>query len=200
MTKRPRTLFWTRYGQEVGFHTGHEDILVKDIAHSLSMQCRFGGHCFNFYSVAEHSINVAKLLPAMYKREALLHDAGEAYTTDLPTPIKNMVPEFSKIEEVFLKKIGLKFEVDLCNLHPLVKQADYLMLRKEAMLNTTIPQEIIDSFTSTFCDAVTADMILEEAGIELNFWKPPTARDHFLDEFKNIFPDYKFTDKDLTDL
>lgn len=200
MRERPRTLFWTRYGQEVGLEAGPESIVVKDIAHSLSMQCRFGGHCFNFYSVAEHSINVAKLLPELYKKEALMHDAGEAYTTDLPTPIKKMVPDFSKIEDVFLKKIGVKFGVDLVNLNPLVKQADYLMLRREAMQNTCIPQDIIDSFTSTFCSPETADMMLEEAGIELHFWKPPTARDYFIEEFRKIFPDYKFTDNDLKDL
>lgn len=200
MKERPRTLFWTRYGKEVGLHAGHDDILVKDIAHSLAMQCRFGGHCFNFYSVAEHSINVAKLLPSMYQREGLMHDAGEAYTTDLPTPIKKMVPDFAKVEDIFLKKIGIKFEVDLVNLHPLVKQADYLMLRKEAMLNTSIPQDIIDSFTSTFCSPDTADQILEDAGIELHFWKPPAARDFFIDEFRKIFPDYKLTDNDLSNL
>ncbi|HET8688013.1 MAG TPA: hypothetical protein VFM18_15365, partial [Methanosarcina sp.] len=139
---------------------------------------------------AEHSINVARLLPKMLQKEGLMHDAAEAYTTDLPTPIKDLVPEFKGIENVFLKKLGIKLQLDLCNSHPLVKRADYLMLRKEAMMNTDIPQEVIDTFTSSFCSPKTADAILEEAGILIYRLKPADAEEMFKEEFKRIFPDY----------
>lgn len=38
-----------------------EDIDIQDIAHSLSLVCRWTGHTYCFYSVAEHSLRVSLL-------------------------------------------------------------------------------------------------------------------------------------------
>ena len=67
---------------------------IGDIAHALANQCRFGGHCRRFYSVAQHSCVVADLAAGRRADArgvlwALLHDAAEAYLGDLPHPVKH---------------------------------------------------------------------------------------------------------------
>lgn len=66
-----------------------------DIAHSLSMQCRFNGHTSSFYSVAQHCYLVADLVPAEHQLAALLHDATEAYVGDLVRPLKEGMRDFA---------------------------------------------------------------------------------------------------------
>lgn len=67
------------------------DVDRIDIAHALGMKCRFGGHCQRFYSIGEHSLRVAKIVPAEFSLHALLHDAAEAYLPDVIAPIKKYV-------------------------------------------------------------------------------------------------------------
>lgn len=76
-----------------------DDIRIEDIAHALSQQCRFAGHCNRFYSVAQHSLLVATYASEDIKLEALLHDAAEAYCQDLIRPIKHE-PELVGYREI----------------------------------------------------------------------------------------------------
>lgn len=75
-----------------------EDIPMFDIAHALSMNCRFNGHLKRFYSVAEHSVNVALLVGGEHALTALLHDVSEAFLPDMPRPFKRYVTGFEKFE------------------------------------------------------------------------------------------------------
>lgn len=73
-----------------------QDVCLEDIAHALSMKCRWTGHVRTFYSVAEHSVRVARLLndqgfDARVQLAGLLHDATEAYLPDVASPIKGAV-------------------------------------------------------------------------------------------------------------
>jgi hypothetical protein len=87
-----------------------DDIDIEDIAHALAMKCRFSGHTDLFYSVAEHSILVSRAVKE-HKLAALLHDASEAYLTDVPRPIKPYLVGYRDIEAGLDSVIAAKFDV-----------------------------------------------------------------------------------------
>jgi len=93
-----------------------EQILIEDIAHSLSLMTRANGHFEQFYSVAQHCINCLREAQSRgYSRRlqlaCLLHDAAEAYIADIPRPVKHRLTGFAEIEDnilgVILQKFGL---------------------------------------------------------------------------------------------
>lgn len=90
------------------FNPDPADICIEDIAHALSLKCRFGGHSKFHYSVAYHSLLASEmaektidimnlsfegLLPLSSRSTsicALLHDAAEAYMPDFAAPVKDL--------------------------------------------------------------------------------------------------------------
>lgn len=83
---------------------------ISDIAHALSMTCRFNGHVSNFYSVAEHSYIIAKTLlhigaPPLTALFGLLHDASEAYLNDIVRPAKSLIQGYKEIENTVQDRI-----------------------------------------------------------------------------------------------
>ena len=109
-------------------------VSIMDIAYGLSKNCRFVGQCRKFYSVAEHSFNVARMLhqfPVEIQLAGLLHDASEAYITDVASPVKEHITGYQAMEDNIMKAIARKFHFEY-PLHPAVKQADRAMLSNEA--------------------------------------------------------------------
>lgn len=112
-----------------------EDVNIVDIAEHLSRICRFGGalRCgVEFYSVAQHSVLVSRVVPEQYALEGLLHDAAEATTGfgDIVKPVKLMFPDVSAFEDkhdaVIRRKFGLPEKMSPC-----VKEADIRMVWTE---------------------------------------------------------------------
>lgn len=106
------------------------DVQPEDIANALAKLCRFTGHTRVFYSVAEHSVHVSRLVPQTMALEALLHDAAEAYVNDLSSPLKRGVAEYNQIEHDNHYAIRLRFGVETNGLQELDK-ADKRMLHLE---------------------------------------------------------------------
>lgn len=122
-------------GQYVNVLRPHPgDIDIQDIAHALSMQCRFNGHIRKFYSVAEHCIRVANHLPPALRIHGLLHDAAEAYLGDIVTPVKHLLFGYRRMEESMLRAIYTSLGLPLPTRaeRAAVKRADMLALREEA--------------------------------------------------------------------
>ncbi len=105
-------------------------INIEDIAHSLSMQCRFAGHLPTFYSVAQHSCLTSDLVTPTHKLAALLHDASEAYLLDIPSPIKAHLTNYKTLEDNLMNLIAEKFDFAY-PLNSLIKDADKEMLHYE---------------------------------------------------------------------
>lgn len=82
------------------------DVCIEDIAHALSMQCRFTGHAREFYSVAEHSVRVSRIVAPENALWGLMHDAAEAYLVDLARPIK-IQPELAGYRELEKKLMAV---------------------------------------------------------------------------------------------
>lgn len=114
-------------------------IRIEDIAHALSNQCRWTGHTSRFFSVAEHSMGVAELvIPSRLALQALLHDASEAYLSDLARPIKKapgLGEIYLEVEAKLEAAIAERFGFDGLPLeHAVIKAADERMLWAEARM------------------------------------------------------------------
>lgn len=114
-------------------HPKVEDIEVEDIAHALSLICRYNGQIREFYSVAQHSILVASMVPSKYAMFALMHDASEAYIGDVITPLKKVLKEtYLDIEDKFMRAVAKKFHFSMNKkARVAVKEADMILLRTE---------------------------------------------------------------------
>lgn len=164
---------------------------VATIAHALGNLCRYGGHTSRFYSVAEHCLLVESVIdlrllcgpwnPGLrlaLRREALVHDASEAYLIDLPAPFKRMPElEFYRLAEKRLESELRKW----FGLAPIesatIKDLDVEIRGTERVW--LFPD--IDAWK-------TAEPI---QGIECGTMSPTQARDAWLAKFSELWPEWR---------
>lgn len=149
-----------------------EEVDIEDIAHALSMQCRYGGHCERFYSVAEHSVLVSQVVPREMALIGLLHDATEAYCVDVPRPLKPFLSEYKGIEDRLWRAIADRF--GLPHIMPKeIKVADNAVLLAEA-------RQIMKPHPAPWC--------IEGEPADVMVWghAPWMAKEVFLDRYRKL--------------
>ncbi len=87
--------------------------------HSLSQINRYTGQADWPYSVAQHSINLYKLVPTPLRKAALVHDFGESWFNDLASPVKAEYDGYREDEEYAKVFIAAHLGVTLAELHEL---------------------------------------------------------------------------------
>src|SRR5271166_6390561 len=155
---------------------------IGAIAHSLSMQCRFTGHCRKFYSVAEHSILVSRIMEDMGlgdPMEGLLHDAVESVLADVARPAKNLLKDYKALDkalDVAMRKQFVLPELMTEGCH----KADAIALMIEA-------REIMPNKGQNFT-GMSDEVLLaaRKATYMIACWTPENARERFMTRMHDI--------------
>jgi uncharacterized protein len=161
-------LYWSKLADH--------DYNIIDIAHALSMKCRWSGHTRSFYSVAQHSVMVMQLVEPKHKLAALLHDAAEAYMPDFPSPLKWFLRDrgftyLSALEHQVDRAIARKFETEYPR-DPSIKAADLVILSTESRDLMPDGEERLG--------------MVEPLPEKIQCWSPLYAKETFLVEYRKL--------------
>lgn len=168
-----------------------DDIHIDDIAHALAQIPRFTGHLDNPVSVAQHSIVVSYLVPERWAREALLHDAAEAYFNDVNSVAKKELPEYCFAHDEMLRCILKKFGCEP-ELPKLIHEADAKALRLEIIRYVQYGTPLWKKYIDNPMEYKQGKILLPEG------WDWKKAKLEFLTRFTELFDlPYMATLKDL---
>ena len=165
----------TRLGNKFDFLHPHESVIdITEIAHALSLICRFTGHVSSFYSVAQHSVHVSLALcneSIEVQMCGLLHDAAEAYVGDVSLPLKRLLPNYKAIEKDVEHAVFSAFGLPHI-LHASIKRADLVMLateRRDLMPTSEDTWDVLEG--------------IEPQPSSITSWSPDQARVRFLERY-----------------
>lgn len=168
---------WTQTYNKIKFdfiNPTTDMINIGDISQGLAMQCRFSGQCKEFYSIAEHCVNASILAKPGDKLHALLHDASEAYISDIVKPLKEQLPAYKLIEDKIQTVIFKRYRVYPKNSKERVKAIDHRLLHYEATNLLQFPA-VDDWIEITHID-----------NLEIKCLPPQEARIAFLRQFYTL--------------
>lgn len=159
-----------------------EDISINDIAWALSRIPRFAGHTITEipYNVAQHSVYVAKLaetflchstdgienadaraacistssadIPSLLIK-CLIHDAHEAYTGDIPSPIKK-IPELIETFKLIEQKL------------------DHAILSHFSLSEVSESEKILIKYCDKLAQSIESYQFMPSRGLNWNLPKP----------------------------
>lgn len=170
----------TRRGR---FYLDNPTFDAESISHALGNLCRFNGHTSVFFSVSEHCLLVSELMRKVVGGdpfEGLMHDACEAYLSDVPTPFKRLLPEWSKFEmqvdEALRMWAGLpRFKTHEC------ERADKLALFIEAQ--ALIPEGGSDFLDPLNMRPLALDLLKSTKEWHLKCYQPTEAGYMWLQQY-----------------
>jgi hypothetical protein len=163
-----------------------EDLSIKDIAYSLAGINRFTGHARPRYNVAEHSVYVSAYAQLMKRGHSviaalwgLLHDASEAYMSDISRPLKQhpQLEGYRVLEAGVQGIVQYRFLPRLCT-----AEENALVHEADAALCVLELEELLPPSTVTL----------------LSCWSPEEAELRFLKRYYELcaalqkdYPDWK---------
>lgn len=153
------------------------------IAHSLGMCVRFNGHVRYFYSVAEHCALVSMLMARYYGGdpfEGLMHDGLESILSDVPSPIKRLLPDYKEIDDHLDRQLRKQFGLPEKK-SPECKRADRVALFIEA--HYLIPSGGAN-YQDPNGDREEALKIINETGLKISCLPPDVASKLWLTIFE----------------
>lgn len=168
-------------GAKMNYHYPEKsDVTIEDIASALSNNCRFSGHLPRFYSIAQHLVNTSRIVPPEFAFTGLMHDTAEAFTNDLPTPLKWEFPIFKELEGRIEAAMGKKFGFEFP--YPKeVKEADTIMLILEKF-------HVKEDFTiwPNYEEWTKKKVAKYLPLVDLDSWQPRRAKREFLERYNEL--------------
>ncbi len=162
---------------------GPGEICIQDIAHALSRICRFTGHIAPaHYSVAQHSVMVSYTCNPKDALWGLLHDAPEAYCSDLSSPLKYApgMEGYRLIEQKIMKAVCTYFGLDQQE-PPGVKFAD----------RRVFTSELSDLFVSPAAEQEAAHYAIKwprHSSLPIVAWPAELAEFYFMNRYVSLQP------------